>query len=211
MTRSTITHFGLRLLAGATLIGISIGCEPAAPAPVQQATQLRARIETDKGAFTILLRPDLAPQSVANFCTLIESGYYHGKEVLNANNIARSFGSDRVAPSYELPREHSAELDFKSPGLIAWTFLNTLPGEANKQPHPTRFFITVAPQDPMHLEFVPFGTVQDGMDVLLATRKGDWIKSARIEGDPSALYATLAEERKRWIKALDELETSGAG
>ena len=41
-------------------------------------TQLKATIETNKGAFQVALFPELAPKTVENFVTLSKQGYYDG-------------------------------------------------------------------------------------------------------------------------------------
>ncbi|MGH2102359.1 peptidylprolyl isomerase [Aerococcus urinaeequi] len=41
-------------------------------------TQLKATIETNKGAFQVALFPELAPKTVENFVTLGKQGYYDG-------------------------------------------------------------------------------------------------------------------------------------
>jgi peptidyl-prolyl cis-trans isomerase B (cyclophilin B) len=163
---------------------------------------LSVTMVTDKGQFEIRLRPDLAPLSVMNFCNLVERGFYHGKEISASNAVARTLGETRRTPQYQVPPEFSTMLYFDKPGIVAWSNLPRSEG-ADFLPHPTRFFFTVKPQDQWNLQYVPFGTIESGADVAGASVKGDWIISARINGDPTWLYELHADRLAEWNTALD--------
>ena len=210
-------HIATTLLGTLTLVLAMHGCDkgsgPANQDDVPKAAgpnPLSVIMRTDKGAFEIRLRPDLAPRSVTNFCNLVERGFYHGKEISAANTVARTMGETRRVPKYQLPQEFSPTLYFNTSGVVAWS--NRPRGEFDDfEPHPTRFFVTVAPQPDWNLKYTPFGTIEDGSDTLLNSKKGDWILSARVVGDPTWLYELHADELAKWNAELDATGHTRAG
>ena len=176
----------------------------------QTPDALSVIMKTDKGEFEIQLRPDLAPLSVANFCNLVDRGFYHGKEISASNSVARTIGETGRIPDYQLPQEFSNTLYFDTSGIVAWT--NRPREEFDPyESHPTRFFVTVAPQEQWNLQFTTFGTVVDGSDALRSSEVGDWIVSARVKGDAGWLYERYAEEMNGWNAALDAAGHTRAG
>lgn len=172
---------------------------------------LSAVVQCDTGTFVIRLRPDLAPLSVTNFCNLVDRGFYHGLEVANANAVGRSIGYTPVSPNYELPQEYSSELFFNRPGIVAWTFVDTPAATEKYTPHPTRFFLTIKPQEQWNLQYTPFGIIEEGQDVVDAMEKGTWIRSVRINGDPTWLNEQYAAQIAEWNQALDNAGHFRAG
>ena len=168
-----------------------------------QPNPLSVVIETDRGMFEIRLRPDLAPLSVANFCNLVERGFYHGMEVSAANQVARTLGETGRIPGYSLVPEYSSTLFFDRPGVVAWSTLPRASEESAFIPHPTRFFITVQPQESWNLQYVPFGTIVDGGATVDSTDVGDWVRSARVKGDPTWLYEAYPIQLAQWNASLD--------
>jgi len=169
-------------------------------------TELKAVVSTDRGEFTIRLRPDLTPVAVANFVNLVESGFYHGSEVANANSASFSAGIPKSrTPNYTIVPEYTTELLFDRPGIVAWTFMDDPELVANFVPHPTRFFVTKSPQPNWNLTYPSFGEVVDGIDVAGLTQKGDWIKSIRIVGDSKAALAPHQARIATWNAALEDV------
>lgn len=168
-----------------------------------QPTPLSVVIETDRGMFEIRLRPDLAPLSVANFCNLVQRGFYHGMEFSAANQVARTLGETGRVPGYSVVPEYSSTLFFDRPGVVAWSSLPRSSENSDFIPHPTRFFITVQPQERWNLQYVPFGTIVDGGATVDSTAVGDWVRSARVKGDPTWLYETYPTQLAQWNAALD--------
>jgi peptidyl-prolyl cis-trans isomerase B (cyclophilin B) len=179
--------------------------EPGQPGP------LSAVVQCDSGRFVIRLRPDLAPMSVANFCNLVERGFYHGHEVANANTVCRSIGQTPRSPDYRVPSEYSTTLVFNKPGVVAWTFASTPEETEQLVPHPTRFFITIKPQEVWNLQYIPFGEVEEGLDVVNLMKKGDWIRSVKIVGDSTWLKESYAAEIEQWNSSLDQAGHQRAG
>ena len=201
------TRHLLTLVSTAMLL-ILLGCELGGEGQTEGAnisTELKAIVSTDRGEFTILLRPDLTPVAVANFVNLAERGFYHGAEVANANRASFSVGNTKYKTSnYTILPEYATELLFDRPGIVAWTFMDDPEMVKNFVPHPTRFFVTKSAQSNWNLTYASFGEVVDGIDVVEATQKGDWIKSIRIIGDTKAALAPHADKIKTWNTAIDD-------
>lgn len=165
-------------------------------------TDLHAQIETNRGTFKIRLRPDLAPLGTANFINLVQRGFYHGLEVNAANRTSASFGLGTTVPLFTVESEFSPQLTFDRPGIVAWTFLDTKKGTTEQISHPTRFFVTKAPNEPWTFQYSAFAEVVEGQDQVTQARPGDWIRSVRIVGDPGPLMQEHAELIQKWNVAL---------
>ena len=219
---STLTQTTIRGLLACTLLlpfcscsqqpesEQSTGAKEDAQASAEDQS-LSAIVQCDTGTFVIRLRPDLSPLSVANFCNLVDRGFYHGKEVANSNSISRSIGYAPPAPTYRLPAEYSSEIFFDNPGIVAWTFEDTQEGTEQFVPHPTRFFITIAPQKRWNLQYAPFGTIEEGQDAVKLMQKGDWIRSVKIVGDPTWLLERYPDQIEEWDRSLDRAGHLRAG
>ena len=68
--------------------------------------------------------------------------------------------------------------------------------------------LCVRPQSPWNLTYPSFGEVVDGIDVVSATQKSDWIKSIRIVGDADAALAPHADKIASWNEALENAKPS---
>ncbi len=167
--------------------------------------------ETDRGTFEIRLRPDLAPLSVMNFCNLVQRGFYHGMEVSASNQVSRTLGETSRIPTYMVKPEDSSSLFFDRPGVVAWSNLPRASENDDYTPHPTRFFITVQPQERWNLQYVPFGTVESGGATVDLTATGDWVSSARVKGDPTWLYEAYPDQLATWNAALNATGHKRAG
>ncbi len=203
---SAMTKRHLPALIFTGLLGFILGCDPGGESGSQNAktpSELKAVVSTDRGDFTILLRPDIAPVAVANFVNLVENGFYHGKEVANANPASFSVGNTKPTPNYTFPAEFSPELLFDRPGIVAWTLMDNPAMVENSIPHPTRFFVTRTAQSPWNLTYPAFGEIVDGFTVLNGTQKGDWIRSIRIAGDPAPALAPYASQIATWNAAIE--------
>jgi len=171
--------------------------------------ELKAVISTQRGEFTVQLRPDLTPVAVANFVNLVQSGFYHGSEVANANPASFSVANTKYrTPNYTIVPNFTTELLFDRPGIIAWTLMDDPKMVENFIPHPTRFFVTKTEQPQWNLKYPSFGEVVEGIDVVTATQKGDWIKSIRIVGDSAAVLAPYADKIEIWNAALENAKPS---
>ena len=198
----------LPMLLSTLLTALLAGCDrsdSSQPVGATPSSDLKAVVSTERGQFTILLRPDLAPVAVANFVNLAESGFYHGAEVANANPASFSVANKQYrTANYTIVPEFSTELLFDRPGIVAWTLMDDPALVERFVPHPTRFFVTKTAQPPWNLKYTSFGEVVDGLDTVRATTKGDWIKSVRIVGDSKAALAPHAQQIETWNAALEK-------
>ena len=164
--------------------------------------ELLAEVELGTGVFTIRLRPDVAPRSVANFVNLVRRGFYHGREVIASNGSSASFGRPDRLPNYRVANEYSPDLLFDRPGIVAWTFLDTREATSNQIAHPTRFFVSKTPNQAWNFSFNPFGEVVENQQVVAEARPGDWIRSIRLRGDWKGFLAGHEEAIASWDQAL---------
>lgn len=117
----------------------------------------------------IELRPDVAPNTVNNFVSLVEKGFYDG---LNFHRVIPNFviqggcpeGTGTGGPSYSIKGEFSSngytnKLIHKR-GVISMARSNH-PDSAGSQ-----FFLTVAPTPHLDNNYAGFGVVVSGLDVI---------------------------------------------
>ncbi|MBK7410321.1 MAG: peptidylprolyl isomerase [Saprospirales bacterium] len=148
-------------------------------ASIQEGTQVT--IETTRGKIVLELWPDFAPGTVANFVSLLRSGFYDDKAFhrVVTNFVIQGgcprgdgYGSLDYSIRSELPYLH-----YDQPGLI---------GMASSGNHTecTQFFITHAPA--LHLDgnYTIFGKVVSGMEVVNQIRIGDRIEKITIQEEP---------------------------
>lgn len=136
----------------------------------------RAIMETDKGTINIEFFDADAPNTVANFVKLSESGFYDG---LNFHRVIDNFmiqggcpnGTGTGGPGYKInceinPNKHMA-------GSLSMAHAGPNTGGS-------QFFICHAPQPHLDGVHTVFGKTED-MDVVNAIRKGDKILSVKID------------------------------
>lgn len=152
----------------------------------------RVLLKTSRGDILLELFENQAPNTVANFISLVEKGFYDGTKfhrVIPAfmaqggdpNSKAGATGQPGTGgPGYRIDCEcyqPNARRHFAGSLSMA---------HAGKDTGGSQFFITHLPTphldadvDPEHVHTV-FGRVVDGMDVVLALQKDDEIKSATV-------------------------------
>jgi peptidyl-prolyl cis-trans isomerase B (cyclophilin B) len=134
-------------------------------------------IETNKGVITLELAEDEAPNTVANFISLAEAGYY---DDLTFHRVIPNFmiqggcpeGTGRGGPGYRIADEFSPKLRHTR-GVISMA--NAGPDTGGSQ-----FFITHVPCPHLDGKHAVFGRVTDGMDVVDAITKGDRMTEVRV-------------------------------
>ena len=152
---------------------------------------------TERGVIRIRLTYEQTPMTVANFVALAEgdmensakpvgSPYYDGLKFHRVISIANGDGSDFMIqggcpqgtgmgdPGYKFPDEFVASLKHTGPGILSMA--NSGPNTNGSQ-----FFITVAATPWLDGKHTVFGQVVEGMDVAMATKQGEVIKSVVIE------------------------------
>ena len=144
-----------------------------------------ARIETDKGAFVIRLRPDLAPAHVRHFEKVARAGGFNGTTFHRIVPRGIIQGGDPLSkdPTKKalygtgglglLKAEFSQEPMKR--GVVAAVLRPSSPNSAGNQ-----FFICLSDQAALTGKFTIFGEVESGMDVV------DAIGTTPVDGDKAA-------------------------
>ena len=163
---------------------------------------LKARIETDKGAINLTLFADQAPLTVANFVNLAQRGFYNG---LKFHRVISNFmiqggcpeGTGTGGPGYRFADECTTALRHDGPGVLSMA--NAGPGTNGSQ-----FFITHVPTPHLDGKHTVFGRVVGDADqeVVNAIAGGDGMASVTIEGDTAALLDKMADQVAEWNKKL---------
>ena len=134
-------------------------------------------LNTSKGSVTIELFEDDAPNSVANFVSLVEKKFYDG---LTFHRVIPDImiqggcpnGDGLGGPGYRIDSEMSGKKHVR--GVISMA--NAGPNTEGSQ-----FFITHVPCPHLDGKHCVFGRVLDGMDVVDGIKKGDVIKTIVVD------------------------------
>jgi peptidyl-prolyl cis-trans isomerase B (cyclophilin B) len=179
------------LFASSTLFAAAAGAAP-----------LSVVFETSKGNITIQLETEKTPATSANFANLVKRGYYNGQVFHRVIDGFMMQGGDptgtgRGGPGYQFGDEFDPSLRHTGPGILSMA--NAGPGTNGSQ-----FFITFAAQPHLDGRHSVFGKVTDGMDVVNKIKQGDKLVSAKLEGDPTALFEKEKTKIAEWNKVLDK-------
>lgn len=164
----------------------------------------RVRLKTSRGDIELELFEDQAPNTVANFISLVEKGFYDGSPF------------HRVIPNFMaqvgMPGQKFGGTD--GPGYTIGCecyrpdarrhFAGTLSmAHAGKDTGGSQFFITHLPTPHLDKEVRPesvhtvFGRVVSGMDVVAAIQQGDSIESASVLRKRNHPYAPQTQPDRR--------------
>lgn len=130
------------------------------------------KFETNKGVITIELYENEAPQTVGNFISLVESGFYNRKTFHRVlpNFMAQGGcpkGDGTGGPGYRIPCECYAENHREH-------FRGTLSmAHAGRDTGGSQFFITFLRTPHLDGKHTVFGRVVDGLDVLAKLQRRD--------------------------------------
>lgn len=168
---------GLGLLTG--VLFVIVACVPAAtPSPTpQQPKQLFAVVELARGgAFTIALRPDQAPNTVANFVAKSREKKYDGLVFHRVEDWVVQ-GGDPTGTG-------------RGGGTMT-TELNALPfktgavgvarGPDIRISNDMQWFVVTTDASWLDRQYTNFGQVTTGMEIVKGIRVGEVIKTIRIE------------------------------
>jgi peptidyl-prolyl cis-trans isomerase B (cyclophilin B) len=147
--------------------------EKAMAEPLPQVT-----IKTDKGDIVLELAEDDAPNTVANFISLAEKGFYDG---LTFHRVIPDFmiqggdptGTGRGGPGYTIADEISPKLKHAR-GVISMA--NAGPNTGGSQ-----FFITHVATPWLDGKHAIFGKVVKGLEVVDAIRQGDKMNKVTVD------------------------------
>ena len=146
---------------------------------------MQALMETSAGNITINLYNEKAPDTVANFVRLVESGHYNG---LHFHRVIKDFmiqggcphssdpNSQRAGtggPGWKIPCERSAlNLKHDKPGIFSMA--NAGPNTGGSQ-----FFLTTVATPWLDGNHAVFGEVVDGMDAVKSIEMCDKLPGDR--------------------------------
>jgi peptidylprolyl isomerase len=161
----------------------------AAQEPEKRPDGLYAQIQTSKGRIVARLEMDLTPLTVTNFVGLAEGTiansafdlgrpFYDGSvyhRVVRGHVIQTGVPqSDRAKnPGYTFPNEIHARLSHNHAGA-----LNMANGGPNT--NAAQFCITLGDRSYLDGDYIVFGEVVEGMDVVMRIVQGDVVESVRI-------------------------------
>ena len=168
------------------------------------ANELKAVIETNKGAINLKLFADKTPVTVGNFVNLARRGYYNG---LKFHRVIPDFmiqggcpfGDGRGGPGYKFQDEFVKDLRHNKPGIFSMA-------NAGPQTNGSQFFITHVPTPWLDDKHTVFGEVvsEEDQNVVNKIAQGDKIISVTIEGDFTALMEKVKSFVDKWNAVLDE-------
>jgi len=176
------------------------GCEKSASTPSNNKEKTVAEplpqvtLHTDKGRIVLELAEDDAPNTVANFVSLAEKGFYNG---VTFHRVLADFmiqggdptGTGRGGPGYVIADEFSPRLKHAR-GVISMA--NAGPNTGGSQ-----FFITHVPCPHLDGKHAVFGRVVEGMEVVDAIRQGDRIEKITVDRKRDHPYKPQVLRRER--------------
>src|SRR6185503_3510467 len=140
-----------------------------------------AEIHTKKGIMKIKFFEKDAPNTVKNFVTLSEKGYYNG---LTFHRVIPDFviqggcpnGTGTGGPGYTIPCELTGENQYHDKGVLSMA-------HAGRNTGGSQFFICHNRQNTKHLDrqHTCFGKVVEGLDVIDKIKQGDKIEKITIK------------------------------
>jgi len=131
------------------------------------------KVELESGVVTIELYPDVAPETVKSFKTLINKGFYDG---LTFHRVIPGFmaqggdpeGTGMGGPGFNLKAEFNDKKHVR--GTLAMARSGD-PDSAGSQ-----FYICFGPQPHLDGQYTIFGQVTDGMELIDDLKNGSLIK-----------------------------------
>lgn len=178
--------FGVPLSKAPTLLTLDEGRRNDVDAPqaseiptyAQRARNSRVRIATEHGDIVFTFFPDDAPQHVAAFMKLAEAGFYDG---LLFHRVEPGFvaqggdprGDGTGGPGYNLKAEFNARPHVRGTVAMARSSQSDSAG--------SQFYICLDDARFLDGQYTVFGQMTDGFEALDAIRRGDAMKSVRVE------------------------------
>jgi len=146
-----------------------------------------AVIRTERGTFKFALLDTYAPNTVKNFVTLAEKGFYNNLTFHRVEPGVLIQGGDPSGngtgePGYAIKAEFNAHPHLE--GTVAMA----------RRPDPDsagcQWYVCLQPLPQLDRQYAVFGQVFEGLDVLHAIQKGDHMQEVRIEYvDPAKVPA----------------------
>lgn len=166
-------------------------------------SDLKAKIETNKGTINLVLFNEKTPVTVANFVNLAQRGFYNG---LTFHRVIPDFmvqggcpsGTGTGGPGYRFEDEFNSELRHDKPGILSMA-------NAGPNTNGSQFFITHVETPWLDGKHSVFGQVesQADQDVVNEIAGDDQIIKVTIEGETQSLMEDNAVKVQEWNKILD--------
>lgn len=154
----------------------------------------RVRLNTDRGAIVLGLYSSLAPKHVENFLKLVREGFYKGTKFHRVLKGMMIQGGDpnsvqgesstwgQGGPGYKLERE---ENDLKHFAGV----LSAAKQQGDTQSSGSQFFITTGEVHPWDGQYVVFGKVLEGLDVVSKIESGTVVTGTDRPEDPATIQS----------------------
>src|ERR1017187_101080 len=143
----------------------------------------KAEIVTSKGTMTVHFYEKDAPNTVKNFISLAEKGFYNG---LSFHRVIPDFviqggcpnGTGAGGPGYKIKCELDGENQYHDRGVLSMA-------HAGRDTGGSQFFICHSRKNTAHLDrnHTCFGKVVDGLDVIDKIREGDKMTKVVVTED----------------------------
>jgi cyclophilin family peptidyl-prolyl cis-trans isomerase len=140
-----------------------------------------ATIETTKGSFDVLLFEDQAPNTVKNFITLAEQGYYEDMDFFLVNPFGFAFTGKPIGPGYVIKNEGKDRENRRDNFRGSFS----VPARDEGSPHlsPSVFLVTFVPYAEASTDkYCNFGRVIRGMPVVDSLTRSSTLESKPVEG-----------------------------
>ncbi len=140
-----------------------------------------ATIETKRGTIVCQLRPDAAPQTVANFTKLANEGWYDGHTFFRVEpGFVIQGGSPNDTASGDIGYTVPAEINLKhKPGALA-TARTGDQVNPKRESSGSQFYITLGDTSSLDGAYTVFGYCDQSMDVIGKIQKGDTMTKVRV-------------------------------
>jgi len=175
----------------------------------RQKAELRAKrnlpyatAKTVRGDFEIELYEDEAPNTVANFIALCETGSYSPTPFAEIrNDLGLCFGYNGITPTFTVPFENSGLINEEgSIGMIREVDPEAKNGKDEKEAFlnsaDTRFYISLKSDTEIDGKYVVFGRIIRGMDVARQISKENAIINITIDQKRDHPYKPNRTEKK---------------
>lgn len=151
------------------LVLFAVGCSSGQNSRLEDTMNRHAIIETSMGTIDAELYEDKAPNTTANFITLVQKGFYNN---ITFHRVIPNFmvqtgdpkGDGTGGPGYFIKDEFGSGLKHNTPGILSMA--NAGPNTGGSQ-----FFITTVPTPWLDGKHAIFGHVVKGQDVVDAMSK----------------------------------------
>jgi len=155
----------------------------------------KAKVETNKGTFTIEFYDEHTPNTVKNIVSLAQNGFYNG---VKFHRVIPDFvvqggdptGTGRGGPGYQIADEVDNPVQIHELGALSMA--NSGPNTNGSQ-----FFIVLNPANCRHLnkKHTVFGKVVDGMKVVNMINQGDHMITVTIEDESDLIKNHQLQKR----------------